>query len=110
MTTYRKIILAALILAFGVVALGAYVRLSDAGLGRADWRGCYGRLTRHIAADAIYADLAGRPDGPVSHVKAWKEMVHRYLAGSLGLLVLAIAILSWPGTRSDRVAAKASQG
>lgn len=99
MTTYRKIILLALILAFGVVALGAYVRLSDAGLGCPDWPGCYGKLTPHNAADAINAELAARPDGPVSHAKAWKEMVHRYFAGTLGLLVLAIAMLAWRGRR-----------
>lgn len=64
MTTYRKIILVALILAFGVVALGAYVRLSDAGLGCPDWPGCYGKLTPHNAVDAINAELAVRPDGP----------------------------------------------
>lgn len=95
MTIYRKIILVALVLAFGVVALGAYVRLSDAGLGCPDWPGCYGKLTPHNAADAINAELAVRPDGPVSHAKAWKEMVHRYFAGTLGLLVLAIAMLAW---------------
>lgn len=102
MTIYRKIILAALLLAFGVVALGAYVRLSDAGLGCPDWPGCYGKLTPHNAADAINAELAVRPDGPVSHVKAWKEMVHRYFAGTLGLLVLAIAILAWRGRHETR--------
>lgn len=95
MTTCRKLILAALLLAFGVVALGAYVRLSDAGLGCPDWPGCYGKLTPHNAAAAINAALAVRPDGPVSHAKAWKEMVHRYFAGTLGLLVLAIAVLAW---------------
>jgi heme a synthase len=95
MTLYRKLILAALILTLGVVSLGAYVRLSDAGLGCPDWPGCYGKLTPHHAADAINAELAERPDGPVSHAKAWKEMVHRYAAGTLGLLVLAIAVLGW---------------
>jgi cytochrome c oxidase assembly protein subunit 15 len=95
MTFYRNLILAALILAFGVVSLGAYVRLSDAGLGCPDWPGCYGKITPHDAAAAINAELAVRPDGPVSHVKAWKEMVHRYFAGTLGLLVLAIAVLGW---------------
>ncbi len=93
MKTYRKLILAALVLAFCVVSLGAYVRLSDAGLGCPDWPGCYGKLTPHLAADAIDAQLAANPDGPVSHAKAWKEMVHRYLAGTLGLLVLGIAVL-----------------
>ena len=95
MKRYRNLILAALILTFGVVSLGAYVRLSDAGLGCPDWPGCYGSVTPHHAADAINAELAVRPDGPVSHAKAWKEMVHRYFAGTLGLLVLTISVLSW---------------
>ena len=99
MTLYRNLILAALILAFGVVSLGAYVRLSDAGLGCPDWPGCYGKLTPLHAAEAINAELAERPDGPVSHAKAWKEMVHRYAAGTLGLLVLGIAMLGWRGRR-----------
>lgn len=102
MTFYRNLILAALILTFGVVTLGAYVRLSDAGLGCPDWPGCYGKLTPHHAADAINAELAERPDGPVSHDKAWKEMVHRYAAGTLGLLVLGIAVLAWRGRREAR--------
>jgi len=99
MTFYRKLILAALILTLCVVSLGAYVRLSDAGLGCPDWPGCYGALTPHHAADAINAELAVRPDGPVSHAKAWKEMVHRYFAGTLGLLVLAIFVQAWRGRR-----------
>lgn len=102
MTTCRKLILAALLLAFGVVALGAYVRLSDAGLGCPDWPGCYGKLTPHNAVAAINAELAVRPDGPVSHAKAWKEMVHRYFAGTLGLLVLAIAVLAWRDRRETQ--------
>ncbi len=102
MTTSRKLVLAALLLAFGVVALGAYVRLSDAGLGCPDWPGCYGKLTPHNAAAAINAELVVRPDGPVSHAKAWKEMVHRYFAGTLGLLVLAIAVLAWRNRRETK--------
>lgn len=94
---YRNLILATLVLALGVVSLGAYVRLSDAGLGCPDWPGCYGKVTPHHAADAINAELAERPDGPVSHAKAWKEMLHRYFAGTLGLLVLGIALLAWRG-------------
>jgi cytochrome c oxidase assembly protein subunit 15 len=99
MNFYRNLILGALVLTFFVVSLGAYVRLSDAGLGCPDWPGCYGKLTPIHAADAINAELAERPDGPVSHAKAWKEMVHRYAAGTLGLLVLAIAVLSLRGQR-----------
>lgn len=102
MTFYRNLILVALILTFGVVSLGAYVRLSDAGLGCPDWPGCYGKLTPHHAAEAINAELAERPDGPVSHAKAWKEMVHRYFAGTLGLLVLAIAVMAWRKQRETK--------
>lgn len=95
MTFYRGLILASLILVLGVVSLGAYVRLSDAGLGCPDWPGCYGKLTPLHAAEQIEAELAASPGGPVSHAKAWKEMVHRYAAGTLGLMVLAIAVLGW---------------
>ena len=94
MNLYRKLIVAALLLALGVVALGAYVRLSDAGLGCPDWPGCYGKITPHHASEQIKQALAENPEGPVSHAKAWKEMVHRYFAGTLGLLVLGIAVLS----------------
>lgn len=102
MTFYRNLVLMALLLALGVVSLGAYVRLSDAGLGCPDWPGCYGKITPHLAADDINAELAARPGGPVSHAKAWKEMIHRYFAGSLGLLILAIALMSWRRRRETR--------
>ena len=95
MHAYKRLILAALLLTFFVVPLGAYVRLSNAGLGCPDWPGCYGQITPHHAADDIDAALQANPDGVVSHDKAWKEMVHRYFAGALGLLVLAIAVVAW---------------
>lgn len=95
MKAYRTLILLSLVLALSVVSLGAYVRLSDAGLGCPDWPGCYGHLTPHHAAEKIDAALEDDPLGPVSHEKAWKEMVHRYLAGTLGLMVLAIAVAGW---------------
>jgi heme a synthase len=95
MLTYQRLILAALILTLGVVVLGAYVRLSDAGLGCPDWPGCYGKLTPHHASDMINQAQVEQPGGPVTHAKAWKEMAHRYFAGVLGLLVLAIAVLAW---------------
>jgi cytochrome c oxidase assembly protein subunit 15 len=95
MITYQRLIFAALALTLAVVVLGAYVRLSDAGLGCPDWPGCYGKLTPHHASDLINQAQTEQPGGPVTHAKAWKEMVHRYFAATLGLLVLAIAVLAW---------------
>ncbi len=91
---YKKLVLLALLWTFCLIVLGAYVRLSDAGLGCPDWPGCYGQLTPHHAAEEISAAHAEQPHGPVSLAKAWKEMVHRYFASALGLLILAIAVLA----------------
>ena len=90
----QKLAWIALALALLVVPLGAYVRLSDAGLGCPDWPGCYGQPTPAHAAPAIDNAMRQSPDGPVSHGKAWKEMVHRYAAGTLGLLIAALAMLA----------------
>jgi cytochrome c oxidase assembly protein subunit 15 len=86
----RRLALAALLLAFCVVVFGAYVRLTNAGLGCPDWPGCYGHITP-AAADAAGA---GSADTPLHVGKAWREMIHRYLASALGLLILLIAVLS----------------
>jgi cytochrome c oxidase assembly protein subunit 15 len=95
MMLYRRLVLAALALTLIVVVFGAYVRLADAGLGCPDWPGCYGQVTPQHAADDILQAHTGDPHGPVSLPKAWTEMVHRYLAASLGLLIVAIAVLAW---------------
>jgi len=78
MSTHRRLVLATLLLAFCVIVVGAYVRLSDAGLGCPDWPLCYGRA---VPGDDLGASALQR---------AWKEMAHRYLAGGLGLLILAV--------------------
>lgn len=94
---FRKLVWFAVIYTFVVVVVGAYVRLSDAGLGCPDWPGCYGELTPHQAQDDIAkaVEEQGGTHGPVSLGKAWKEMFHRYIAGGLGLVILAIAVTAW---------------
>ena len=101
---FSKLVLVASLLALCVVVLGAYVRLSDAGLGCPDWPGCYGTLTVPQSESAIAHAQVAYPDAPVEHVKAWKEMIHRYLAGALGLLVLAIFVLGWRAKNQIKVA------
>lgn len=94
---FRKLVWFAVLYTFVVVVVGAFVRLTDAGLGCPDWPGCYGELTPHHAKDDIAkaVEEQGGTHGPVSMGKAWKEMFHRYIAGGLGLVILAIAVLAW---------------
>jgi heme a synthase len=93
---FKNIIVISLALTFLVIVVGAYVRLTDAGLGCPDWPGCYGKVTPKHAAQDIARTVAeqGGVHGPVSMQKAWNEMAHRYLAGALGLLILVIAIMA----------------
>lgn len=91
----------AAVIAFCVIVLGAYVRLSHAGLGCPDWPGCYGQLTWPIETQEVLDANQLYPERPVESDKAWKEMVHRYLAGALVLLVVAINFLAWrPANRN----------
>lgn len=89
-----KLSFIAVILALVVVLLGAYTRLVDAGLGCPDWPGCYGFLSVPVEQHEIEIATEAYPDTPVEASKAWPEMIHRYFAGSLGLLVAALAILA----------------
>ncbi|HTT04528.1 MAG TPA: COX15/CtaA family protein [Steroidobacteraceae bacterium] len=98
----RRLALLAALLCLGVVVLGAYVRLSNAGLGCPDWPGCYGHLSpAGAAADqhTLVAPLDGRP---LQVGKAWREMVHRYAAGTLGFLIVCLTAMgiAW---RRERV-------
>ena len=100
-SVYSRLLLIALLTAACVVTLGAYVRLSDAGLGCPDWPGCYGKLVgvpEH--AHEIDAAQTAYPHTPVEAPKAWKEMIHRYLAGSLGLMILGVAWAAWRERRA----------
>ncbi|MFK8012563.1 MAG: heme A synthase [Marinicellaceae bacterium] len=92
MKNYSRLAWFATMLTLFVVVLGAYVRLSDAGLGCPDWPGCYGHLD--WPKESIEIDQANQnfPERAVETEKAWKEMVHRYFAGALGLIVLGLFI------------------
>lgn len=91
----RKLVGLSIVLALVVIVLGAYTRLTDAGLGCPDWPGCYGHLTVPQSDHHIEAANQAYPERPVETHKAWNEMIHRYFAGTLGLCILAIAIWSW---------------
>lgn len=95
LTWFKKLTVLAAVVALCVVVLGAYVRLSDAGLGCPDWPGCYGTLTVPQSQEAIASAQTTYPGSTIETHKAWKEMIHRYLAGSLGLMVLALFVLAW---------------
>lgn len=98
----HRLALVTAVIAFVVIVLGAYVRLSHAGLGCPDWPGCYGQLTWPAESHEILRAEQAFPERPVESHKAWKEMVHRYLAGILVLLVVAINFLAW--RKGDRAA------
>ena len=92
----RALTLLAAVFAFGLVMFGAFVRLSNAGLSCPDWPTCYGKATWPEHAHDIAAANLAYPDRPFETDKAWREQVHRVLAGTLGMLVLAIALIaSW---------------
>lgn len=97
---FNRLVLFAACLAFCVVVLGAFVRLSDAGLGCPDWPGCYG----HLTVPHTEAAQQAFPNKPLEPHKAWKEMVHRYFAGTLGMLILGICITAWRERGSMAVA------
>ena len=94
MNVYKRLTLFATLLALIVVSFGAYTRLTDSGLGCPDWPGCYGTLTVPESIDAIERAQAVYPDSVVEVEKAWIEMIHRYIAGILGVMILVIAIMS----------------
>ena len=84
-----------LFLTFDLVIFGAFTRLTDSGLGCPDWPGCYGHASPIGAVQQINAAQAAMPTGPVTHPKAWIEMIHRYLATGVGVLILTLAVTTW---------------
>ena len=97
----RAMTVLTLFLTFDLVLFGSFTRLTDSGLGCPDWPGCYGSASPIGALAHIDAAQTAMPTGPVTHNKAWIEMIHRYLAMAVGFLILVLAICStwqrWKG-------------
>lgn len=91
----RALTLLTLFLTFDLVLFGAFTRLTDSGLGCPDWPGCYGAASPIGAHADIHAAQTAMPTGPVTFTKAWIEMIHRYLATAVGVLILVLAVVSW---------------
>ena len=94
---FQALTLLTLFLTFDLVMFGAFTRLTDSGLGCPDWPGCYGYTTPLGANSHIAAAQSAMPMGPVTVGKAWIEMIHRYLATGVGVLILVLAVASWLG-------------
>lgn len=91
----QALTLLTLFLTFDLVMFGAFTRLTDSGLGCPDWPGCYGNASPIGAHAEIGKAQAQMPTGPVTHTKAWIEMIHRYLATAVGVLILTLAVATW---------------
>lgn len=93
--------LVTLFLTFDLVLFGAFTRLTDSGLGCPDWPGCYGSASPLGATAHIDAAQQAMPTGPVTQGKAWVEMVHRYLAMGVGVLITVLAVAAWLGRKTE---------
>lgn len=92
---YRKLVFATWFLTLDLIMFGAFVRLTDSGLGCPDWPGCYGKITPIGASGHIEQALQQMPYGAVSFSKAWIEMIHRYVGSILGMMIIGIVYLAW---------------
>ena len=97
----KKITLTAIVLAFVVIVFGAYVRLTDAGLGCPDWPGCYGFFGVPESSESLLEVEKTFPGQVVESGKAWREMIHRYIASTLGFMILILFGLSFSQKRKS---------
>ena len=102
---FRKLVWVAVFLTFDLIVFGGFTRLTDSGLGCPDWPGCYGLANPFLAHEQISAAQALLPTGPVTVVKAWIEMIHRYLAMGIGVLIVALMAKAWLQWRKAKSAA-----
>jgi len=99
---FQKLNWAVVFLTFDLILFGAFTRLSDSGLGCPDWPGCYGTSNPWRAMEEIRAAEVAMPTGPVTVFKAWVEMIHRYLAMSVGVLIIAQVVLAFKQIGAQR--------
>jgi cytochrome c oxidase assembly protein subunit 15 len=92
---YRKLVWLTLFLTFDLVVFGGFTRATDSGLGCPDWPGCYGHANPLQASVEIGAAQTAMPTGPVTEFKAWIEMLHRYFAGTVTMLIVAQLAIAW---------------
>jgi cytochrome c oxidase assembly protein subunit 15 len=97
---FRKLAWVTAFLTLDLIMFGSFTRLTDSGLGCPDWPGCYGHSNPLSAGEPIRAAETALPSGPVTMTKAWIEMLHRYFAMGVGLLIVILAAQAW--TRRDR--------
>ncbi|MGV8804018.1 MAG: COX15/CtaA family protein [Polaromonas sp.] len=98
----RVLTLVTLFLTFDLVIFGSFTRLTDSGLGCPDWPGCYGSASPVGAQLHIEAAQSAMPTGPVTHSKAWIEMIHRYLATGVGVLILTLTLVTGLARRDEQ--------
>jgi heme a synthase len=101
----QALTMATLFLTFDLVCFGAFTRLTDSGLGCPDWPGCYASASPLGAHTEISAAQNALPSGPVTHGKAWVEMIHRYLATGVGVLITVLAVWNWLASKKGSRAA-----
>lgn len=99
---YRKLVWIIAFFTFDLIVFGGFTRLTDSGLGCPDWPGCYGLANPFLAHEHIAAAEELMPTGPVTVAKAWIEMIHRYLAMGIGVLIMALMITAWVQWRRTR--------
>ena len=92
---FQKLNWVLVFMTFDLIVFGAFTRLTDSGLGCPDWPGCYGTSNPWHALGEISLAEAAMPSGPVTVIKAWIEMIHRYLAMTVGALILIQVVLAW---------------
>jgi cytochrome c oxidase assembly protein subunit 15 len=99
---YRKLAWVIVFFTFDLIVFGGFTRLTDSGLGCPDWPGCYGEANPFLAHAHIAAAEALMPTGPVTKMKAWIEMIHRFLAMGIGFLIVGLMVASWLQWRSSK--------